>query len=297
MRGRLFHVDGFLQPVLSYAQNYEDITLRRALQDVEGGFWVDIGANHPVDHSVTKLFSDLGWSGVNVEPNPYFLGLLNDQRPNDINLGVGVGERSGVFPLHVIGDSGLTTLRADFAETHELAGHAVTETIEVDVVPLDDLLDEHCSGRTIDFLKIDAEGSEVDIVRGASFTTHRPRIVLIENLDGYHSIILGKGYLFAWYDGLNRYYVREEDEWRIDLLARPPSIWDSFRPYSSEAQLQAIQRQIDNLPRQFQEDWKRKSQEHEETICRLESERDALLRSTSWRLTRPLRLIASKFIR
>lgn len=53
---------------ISFAQNGEDIRLLRAFIEQPTGFWVDVGANHPINDSVTKLFSLRGWRGINVEP-------------------------------------------------------------------------------------------------------------------------------------------------------------------------------------------------------------------------------------
>ena len=54
--------------IVSYSQNFEDVMLWRALKDVENGFYIDVGANHPAIDSVTKLFYENGWSGINIEP-------------------------------------------------------------------------------------------------------------------------------------------------------------------------------------------------------------------------------------
>lgn len=91
--GRFFNAGGYLPPMTTYAQNFEDVTLRRTLQDVQRGFYVDIGAWHPTQDSVTRSFYDQGWRGINVEPNPHFLELLRKERPRDINLGCAIGQR------------------------------------------------------------------------------------------------------------------------------------------------------------------------------------------------------------
>ena len=226
-QGRYFRgTGGFLAPMTTYAQNSEDVTLRRALQDIKEGFWVDIGANHPIIESVTKWFSEQGWHGINVEPNPAFLTLLQAERPRDINLGIAIGAHRGRVPLHILGNTGQTTTIYRFAEREAQNGQPITSTIEVDMLPLDALLDTHAKDRTVDFLKIDAEGAEPDIIGAAAFDRHRPRIILFENIDGYEPPLPSKGYHYVWYDGLNHFYVRDEDLWRADLLARPPSVWD-----------------------------------------------------------------------
>ncbi len=93
--------------ITSYAQALEDVVLFRALRCVEKGFWIDVGANHPLHHSVTKTFSVRGWRGINIEPvSEWFIELVKD-RPNDINLNIAVSSFDGVIELHEIAGTGL----------------------------------------------------------------------------------------------------------------------------------------------------------------------------------------------
>ncbi len=55
----------------SYAQNFEDVMLWRALRHIDQGYYIDVGAWSPELDSVTKAFYEHGWHGINVEPNPY----------------------------------------------------------------------------------------------------------------------------------------------------------------------------------------------------------------------------------
>jgi hypothetical protein len=104
----------------------------------------------------------------------------------------------------------------------------VTERLRVPVVTLDDLMDRYAATREIDFLKIDAEGFESEIICASAFAK-RPRILLIEDGPGFHDHLVKRDYAFVWFDGINRFYVRSEDAWRGELLARPPSIFDNFK--------------------------------------------------------------------
>lgn len=236
--GRFFNAGGFMPPMTTYAQNFEDVTLRRALQDIECGFYVDIGACHPTELSVTRWFYDQGWRGINIEPNPHFLRILQAERPRDINLGVAVSNAEQSTTLHVIGDTGLSTIEPEFA-----ANQGVTETLKVKAVKLDQILEESEPIPTIDFLKIDAEGSELSIIQGATFTRYRPRIILSEatGLHHYLPIMQSRGYQFVYFDGLNPFFVRDEDMHRAELLARPPSLWDNFIPPKHPAERPARQ--------------------------------------------------------
>jgi FkbM family methyltransferase len=85
---------------ISYAQNFEDVMLWRALSHhVHKGFFIDVGAWSPDLHSVTKAFSERGWSGINIEPNPHFHSQLVEKRSSEINLRVAVGDRTGNVPM------------------------------------------------------------------------------------------------------------------------------------------------------------------------------------------------------
>ena len=78
---------------VSYARNFEDVLLWRALRGVKNGFYVDVGAAHPDTNSVTRAFYDRGWSGINVEPTVELSLRLKAARPRDINVQIALGER------------------------------------------------------------------------------------------------------------------------------------------------------------------------------------------------------------
>lgn len=80
---------------ISYAQNREDMVLSRAPGSQSEGFYVDVGAWHPVLYSVTFGFYQRGWRGMKVKPLAGHLKLLRRERPEDVNLGVGIAARSG----------------------------------------------------------------------------------------------------------------------------------------------------------------------------------------------------------
>ncbi len=107
---------------ISYAQNGEDALLARVLRGVERGCYVDIGANDPDTHSVTRAFYEHGWSGVNVEPVAEWHELLEKARPRDINVKVAVGASRGTLKLHEFAGTGLSTLDAEIAQRHGRTG-------------------------------------------------------------------------------------------------------------------------------------------------------------------------------
>src|SRR4051812_47472096 len=107
---------------ISYAQNYEDVMLWRALRDVEQGFYVDVGAADPDIESVTRAFYERGWSGINVEPFDELFAKLVQARPRDANLKVAVGPEEGVRTLHAFSGTGLSTFDPQISAQHQRDG-------------------------------------------------------------------------------------------------------------------------------------------------------------------------------
>ena len=81
--------------MILYVQNQEDVLLNRVFQGLSDGFYIDVGANDPVVDSVTKLFYDRGWTGINVEPDENCWRRLDSSRPRDRNLNLGLSDRPG----------------------------------------------------------------------------------------------------------------------------------------------------------------------------------------------------------
>jgi FkbM family methyltransferase len=224
-------------PFVSYAQNFEDIMLRRALGHVIKGHYLDIGAGEPDADSVTLAFYKAGWRGTNVEPltGPY--SRLVTDRPHDLNLNLAVGSAIGEAVLYVVGaESGLSTLDATFAERYASEGWPIEER-RVPVTTLANLCSNY-SESEIHFLKIDAEGAELDILEGADFAQWRPWIVLIESTlpnsqitahEVWEDILTRSRYEFCYFDGLNRFYISEEMAPSLrSAFSIPPNITDNF---------------------------------------------------------------------
>ena len=103
---------------ISYAQNYEDVMLYRALKGVEKGFYIDVGAMDPVMGSVTKAFYERGWRGINIEPIKQWHEKLMLDRPEDINLNVAILDKPGSVQFYNVEETGLSTIDKTLAERH-----------------------------------------------------------------------------------------------------------------------------------------------------------------------------------
>ena len=222
---------------ISYAQNLEDVMLWRAFKDIPDGFYIDCGAAWPEYHSVTKAFYDRGWRGINVEPNPHLFQQLRRSRPNDINLSCAVANRTGARMLHVIKDTGLSTLESEVAKNHKEQGWKILKH-KVRIATLAGICREHLErGRQINFLKIDVEGLEAKVIAGNNWSRYRPWIVLVEanrplsTLESYQEWelrLLAAEYVFAYADGLNRFYVAAERSHIIERYKYQPNIFDEY---------------------------------------------------------------------
>lgn len=220
---------------VSYSQNFEDIMLRRALKDVRQGFYVDVGAQHPIRDSVTKAFSLAGWRGINIEPVRHWFDMLESDRPYDINLNVAVSDQPGHLDLFEVEGTGLSTTETSFADSHREAGHTVVSH-SVPTQSLDEILATHAPSE-VHFLKVDCEGAERAALASCSFDTIRPWIVVVEATlpnsetsvhEDWEYLLTGRGYSLAYRDGLNRYYVADEHAELKALMELPPNVFDDF---------------------------------------------------------------------
>ena len=221
---------------ISYAQNLEDVLLWRALGHIQNGFYIDVGANDTVDHSVTKAFYDAGWSGINIEPLPALHQRFVEQRPRDTNLGIAAGASDGILTLFdVPAVNGWASPDRAVAEAHRADGFEVTE-LTVPVRTLSGVCANYVKG-DIHFLKIDVEGFEGEVLRGMDFERWRPWVLVIEatlpnsrvtNHQAWEALVTSRRYRFAWFDGLNRYYVAEEHAELLEVLSIPPNVFDNY---------------------------------------------------------------------
>lgn len=221
---------------ISYAQNFEDVMLWRALQHVPQGFYIDVGANDPEVDSVTKAFYDRGWQGINIEPVPQWFMRLEQERPRDVNLQVAVGAEAGEMVFYEVPSTGLSTGRSEIARAHEAdRGYALRERI-VQVETLTSIY-QRLGATPVHFLKVDAEGFEEEVLEGIDFSVLRPWILVIESTrpmtpeqdhQSWEQLLLAAGYVCVYFDGLNRFYLAPE---HLDLqphFVAPPNVFDNF---------------------------------------------------------------------
>jgi FkbM family methyltransferase len=218
---------------LSYAANLEDYHLARAFEGQASGFYIDVGAGHPVADNVSCWFYLKGWRGLVVEPQRQLIELYPLVRPRDVPVPLLLGRAAGEVDFHRVERlTGFSSIVAEHAESAGKFG-AGFSTCRMPMTTLAELCAEH-RVETVDFLKIDVEGAEGDVLAGGDFRRFRPRVVLAEalapgtlaeNFAEWEPLLLDQGYVFALFDGLNRFYVAREEEALLARFPKSPAPW------------------------------------------------------------------------
>lgn len=223
--------------IVSYAQNFEDVILWRVLNKVENGFYIDVGANHPRIHSVTKVFYDHGWTGINAEPVHEWFSLLEAERPRDINIPFLISDTLETNTIYEFAGTGISTADRDVANANKEKLGIDYDTKQVEAVTLDYVWKKYEIAEC-HFLKVDVEGFELNVIRGIDLSTYRPWVIVIETnelvevndfAESCEKLVESFNYELVYKDGLNRFYLAKEHE--SELKAKfdyPPNLFDDF---------------------------------------------------------------------
>jgi FkbM family methyltransferase len=298
--------------MVSYAQNGEDVVLWRALGSVSAGRYVEVGANDPSHDSVTRAFYDRGWSGITIEPVPYFADLQRAQRPRDHLVQAAITNSGpGEITLHVVPGTGLSTIVDAVSNRHSQAGIEHVDLV-VPTMRLDDVLEEsEWSGRDIHFMLIDVEGAEGDVLASVDLQRWRPWVLVVESTAPTSTVtthgdwepgLLARGYEYCFFDGISRFYVATE---KSDLLraalSYPACVWDDYQTLSQSIAKQeraellqqtghwrtiALTRWSDAVSQGVRMS---RNAVQDSELSQARKQLVALQNTLSWRLTRPLR--------
>lgn len=295
---------------ISYAQNAEDVLLWRALGHVAQGFYIDVGANDPVEHSVTKAFYDAGWHGINIEPMPSHHQVFLRERPRDVNLAVACGAADGAITLYDTPPvNGWATTDAAVAARHRADGVDIVEH-QVPLRTLAGICAAHAPA-AIHFLKIDVEGFEAEVLRGMDLQRWRPWVLVIEatvpnsrttNHQQWEALVTAHDYRYAWFDGLNRYYVAAEHAELLAAFTVQPNVFDQYvnhhldhasnRVKVLEVELAGLHAGQAAYRHQLEAGLGRENAARDQWARQLEAELLAIRASRTWRLRTRLRQLA-----
>jgi FkbM family methyltransferase len=168
----------------SWSQEGEDMVLRRIYERKKNGFYVDVGAHHPKRFSNTYLFYRRGWRGINIDAMPGSMKLFKKWRSRDINLELGVAQIEGILDYHVFNEPALNGFSAKLSGERILENnnYFVKEIKKINVKPLQRIFQDHLEGQIIDFLSVDVEGLDLDVLKSNDWSKYRPKFVLAEIL-------------------------------------------------------------------------------------------------------------------
>jgi FkbM family methyltransferase len=170
---------------IAYSQEGEDMVLSRIFEGSRNGLYIDVGAHHPLRYSNTYFFYKIGWQGINIDAMPGSMALFSKLRPRDINLEIAVSDRNEDKTYFILNEPALNTFSEDLANEYCQSGdYRILQKKKISTRTLGDILNEHLNESTeIDFLSIDVEGCDFQVLRSNDWSRFRPKIVLVEYLD------------------------------------------------------------------------------------------------------------------
>lgn len=170
-------------PLLSYAPDGEDLMLRNIFRKTPRGFYVDVGAHHPVRFSNTNLLFERGWRGINLDALPGSMEAFEKDRPKDINLEVAISKEPQTLTYHSFGEPAFNTFSAELAQSYERQGQRQIAKTAIRTRRLDEVLKQHLpEGQPIDLLSVDVEGYDLEVLESNDWTRYRPTIIAIEDI-------------------------------------------------------------------------------------------------------------------
>lgn len=171
---------------ISFAQEAEDLLIKRWFSNKTSGFYVDVGAHHPFRFSNTYIFYKAGWKGINIDATPGSMDAFREFRPGDINIEAAISDEKEILKFHIFKEKALNTFDEETAKSRvEKNVSDLQEIKELQTYTLEEILDKHISvGQQIDFLTIDVEGHDLAILKSNNWQKYRPSVVLLEDLGG-----------------------------------------------------------------------------------------------------------------
>lgn len=170
--------------ILSYSQEGEDRVIARYLEAKNDGFYVDIGAHHPQRFSNTYYFYLQGWRGINVDAMPGCMEAFNKIRPRDINVEAAVSDVEEELTYYEFNERALNGFSQELAEERDgLREYKIVATHSITTRRVGEILDELLPlNQEIDFLSVDVEGLDLQVLKSNNWDKYRPRLIIAESL-------------------------------------------------------------------------------------------------------------------
>ena len=208
------------KPSTHFGEFGEDIFVSRLLKDINNGRYVDVGCYHPFKGSLTAKLYDNGWSGVNIDISKTTVDLFNISRKKDINLNIAVTSFDGNTFFY---ENSPINQQNSLIRTNDQQ-----LKFKIKCFTLNSIL-EHNKIDSFDYLNIDVEGSEIEVIKGINFNKFNPRLITIENndllLEDYfkseiYKILVDNKYTLVNKIGVTNFFVHNKIKNEISSLIK-----------------------------------------------------------------------------
>ena len=171
--------------IKSYSQEGEDMILRRIFEEQKTGFYIDIGAHHPFRFSNTCFFYRQGWSGINIDAMPNSMKLFRKYRKRDINLEIAISDKKENLTYYIFNEPALNGFSKKISkQRNDVGEYKIIATKDIKTFTLEEILNNKLSiNQEIDFISIDVEGLDSQVLISNNWNKYRPKFVLIEILN------------------------------------------------------------------------------------------------------------------
>lgn len=201
---------------LSFSQGGEDLILNTIFLSKSTGFYIDVGANHPTKHSNTYLFYRMGWNGINIDALPDAINLFQKQRKRDINIHTGVGDSEGILKFYTFKESSYNTFDENRIDKIEKVSELL-DVQEIRVQTLCSILNQQ-KVTTIDFMSIDVEGLDLNVLKSNDWGCFRPKVIVVEEAKHGNDIrkseifkfLLANSYVYLCSSVTNAFYLEKD---------------------------------------------------------------------------------------
>lgn len=191
---------------ISYSQEGEDLILARIFEGQRQGFYIDVGAHHPLRFSNTYLLYLNGWTGINIDATPGSMDAFRLLRSRDINLEMAIGRKKESKTYYLFDEPALNTFDKKLIKPNQKHGYQLIGQQEIELLPLSTVINKYANNQIIDLLTIDVEGMDYQVLESMDWA-HQIKVVVIEQLSTdlkklsttpSHKLLTKKGYsLFA----------------------------------------------------------------------------------------------------
>lgn len=148
------------------------------------GFYIDVGAHDPFRFSNTQYFYEKNWSGINIEPTPDLFARFKQHRKRDININTGIANEKGEMTFYCFDEPALNSFSRELSmDRHTNTSYTIVKEVPVPVSPLSEVLDKYLpAGQHINFMSVDVEGLDLDVLKSNNWTKYRPDYLLVEDI-------------------------------------------------------------------------------------------------------------------